>query len=224
MTAELIKAFETVVTQIGNLTSDPSFKTVAGVFDQIPQLKEQIASKDVKLLDFEKEITGLKSQHETQLKENLELYRKAQNSLESENKTLVGKISTLETSIKQRDAALSDHTRTQSDLQGKLEKATKQLSAEKDKLLTANGDMTKLLQNLKGKDVGIERLKENVRNERMESDKVKNLVQDLRKRITSLEEHLASKASRLDEIDGFTTKLQEVDETVWQVSLTMNLC
>ena len=215
MAADLTQAVGTLLTNIRNLASDDSYKIITGVFNDIPKLKGLIESKDTELGNLKTEITELESRYESRLQENLELYRTQQNKLEEEKVKFAGTISALETTIQQKDAALSEHARTRNVLRGQLDQVTKLLGAEKDKVAAVNADITKLEQSIKGKDAGIDNLKDSLRNEKAQNSKAKSMIQDLRKEMASLKGDLQLSTTRLDEIEGFTTKLQEVDETVW---------
>jgi len=214
-TADLTHAFETLLTNIRNLALDDSYKTIAGVFDEIPRLNALIESKDTELSTLKHEITELKGRHEHRLQEDLELYRTQRNKLEEEKLTLAGTISTLEATITKNDAASAEHTRTQNVLQGQLDHATALLGTERGKIAALNMEITELQHNIKGKDVGIDKLKECLKNEKTQNSKSSSMVQDLKKEIASLQENLHSCTTKLDEIDSFTTNLEELDDTVW---------
>ncbi|KAH8592633.1 hypothetical protein B0O99DRAFT_597074 [Bisporella sp. PMI_857] len=212
--ADLMRAFQGLVTNIGDLTSNDNYKTIAGVFGEIPRLKEVIELKDSELVGLRREITELRSKYENRLQDNLEMYRKQQNNLEKENATSTTTILNLESVIKEKNVASEEHTRAQNVLQEKLEQVTKLLDAEKKKVAGATADVSKLQQIIKGKDLGIDKLKESLRNEKVQKVEANNQTQELEKKITSLERDLQSSATRLDEIESFTTKLREVDEAV----------
>ncbi|CZR56357.1 uncharacterized protein PAC_06245 [Phialocephala subalpina] len=199
MAADLTQAFEALITNIRNLASDDSYKAIEGVFDKVPRLEGLIESKDIELGNLRNEIIELKSRQEDRIQEDLERYRKQRNNLEEEKAALAGIISTLEATIKQKDVASTEHTRTQTALQGQLDEVTKFLGAEKDKVAAANEDITKL----------------HLQNENTQNAEAKTTIQDLREKIASLEGDLQSSTTRLDEIESFTTKLQEGHETVW---------
>lgn len=215
MAADLTQALEVLVTNIRNLASDDSYKTIAGVFDEIPRLEGLVESKDIELGNLRNEITELKSRHEKRIQEDLELYRTQRNKLEEEKTTLTGTISTLEAIIQQKDAASAEHTRTQDALQKQLDQITALLGAEKDTVTAANEDITKLQQSIKEKDLGIDNLKDRLHNEETQNSEAKGMVQDLRDEIASLKGDLLSSTTRLNKIESFTTRLQEGHETVW---------
>src|SRR5690242_3158696 len=96
MAADITHAFETLLANIRILALDDSYKTIAGMFDEAPRLKDLIESKDIELSNLRNEITGLKSRHENRLQKDLELYRTQRNKLEEEKAALAGTISTLE--------------------------------------------------------------------------------------------------------------------------------
>ena len=215
MAPELTKSLESLFTSIRNLSSDDNYKIVACVFDELPILKEEVKLKDQKVAKLSNEITGLRNQHENRLQENLELYRRQYNELEKANATLIGRITSLEGTVKERDVASGEHTRTQNALQAKLEQISKQLNAEKEKVVVANAEISKLQATIRGKDVGLENLKDSVRSEKNRNATTNAQVQGLKDQIKSLEGTLHSSATRLKEIEGFTTKLQDIDEAVW---------
>ncbi|CZR66098.1 uncharacterized protein PAC_15999 [Phialocephala subalpina] len=216
MAADPTQALEALVTNIRNLVLDDSYKTIAGVFDEIPRLNGLIESKDIELSNLVNEITELKSRHKDRLQEDLELYRTQQNKLEEEKVSLTGTISTLEATIQEKDDASAVHIRTQDALQEQLDQVTKLLDAEKEKVATANADTTNLLQSIKGKDLEIDNLKDSLQKEKTQNSKDKSIVENLSDKIASLQTDLQSSTTRLDEIESFTTKLEEeVDDTVW---------
>lgn len=215
MAADLTQAFEALITNIRNLASDDSYKAIAGVFDNVPRLEGLVESKDIELGNLRNEIIELKSRQEDRIQEDLERYRMQRNNLEEEKAALAGIISTLEATIKQKDVASTEHTRTQTALQGQLDEVTKFLGAEKDKVAATNKDITKLQQSMKGKDLKIYNLKNSLQNENAQNAKAKTIIQDLGEKIASLEGDLQSSTTKLDEIESFTTKLQEGHETVW---------
>ncbi|TVY40184.1 hypothetical protein LOCC1_G005539 [Lachnellula occidentalis] len=215
MAVDLTHAFEMLLTNIRNLTSDDSFKTIVGVFDETPRLKGLIESKDNELRDLKGEISELKTRHENRLQENLELYRTQQNKLEEEKAALARTISTAEATIQAKDAASAEHTRTQDSIQAELSQVAKLLDAEKKKLAAANTDITKLQQSIKGRDIGLDKLKECLKAEKALNSKTKSVEKVLKTEITTLQGNLQLSATKLDEIEGFTTELKEVDEAVW---------
>ncbi|KAH9213907.1 hypothetical protein DL95DRAFT_409857 [Leptodontidium sp. 2 PMI_412] len=215
MAADLTQAFEVLITNIRSLASDDNYKAIAGVFDEIPRLQGRIQSKDIELGNLSNKITELKSRHKNRLQEDLELYRTQHNKLEGDKAKLTEKISTLEATIQERDAALAEHTRTKDALQGQLDQITALLGAEKDKVTAANEGITELQQSLKDRGLEIDNLKDSLHNEETQNSEAKGMVQALRDEIASLKGNLQSSTTRLDEMESFAPKLQEVDETVW---------
>lgn len=215
MPAASIQLLEALVTNVRNLASDDSYKEVANVLDEIPQLKTQIKSKDAELDHLRADVNSLKTTHANSIQENLDLYCTQRGKLKGRNDQLLGEISTLTATIKQRDAAAAEYHRTQDELQGELDLAKKSLDEERKKLVAANTEITKLQLDLKGKDTGIDKLKEGLHNEKAQASIVKSQLQNLLKEKTSLQQELQSTTIKLSEIEGFAAKLHEEDEAVW---------
>lgn len=215
MAADLTQAFEFLITNIRSLASDDNYKAIADVFDEIPRLQGRIQSKDIELGNLSNKITELKSRHKNRLQEDLELYRTQHNKLEGDKAKLTEKISTLEATIQERDAALAEHTRTQDALQGQLDRITALLGAEKDKVTAANEGITELQQSLKDRGLEIDNLKDSLHKEETQNSEAKSMVQALRDEIASLKGNLQSSTTRLNEIESFAPTLQEGDEAVW---------
>ena len=215
MPADSMQILEALVTNVRHLASDDSYKTIANVFDEIPQLKTQIKSKDAELDHLTAEVKSLKTTYANRVQENLDIYCIQRGKLVGEKDQLSREISTLAASIKQRDVAAAEHHRMQDDLQGQLDLAKKSLDGEKRKLVAANIEITKLQQDVKGRDTGIDKLKEGLHNEKAQVSKVKSQLQNILKEKASLQQELQSSRAKLSEIEGFTTKLHEEEEAVW---------
>ena len=65
---------EALIIAVRSLALDDNRKTIAGVFDEIPQLRGQIKSKDVELSRAKREVTDLESDHQGRIEQELELY------------------------------------------------------------------------------------------------------------------------------------------------------
>ncbi len=75
--------------------------------------------------------------------------------------------------------------------------------------------ITKLQQSLKVKDTEIDKLREAVRNEKIEVSNAKGQLQDVRKENSSLQQKLGSNTARLSELEGFATTLHDNNEEIW---------
>ena len=215
MSAGSMQNLEALVTNVRKLASDDSYKAVANMFDETPRLKAQINSKDAELNHLKEEINSLKTTHANRVQENLDTYCTQRSKLEGEKTQLSKEISTLTTNIEQKDVAAAEHHRLQNELRRQFDLANKSLEEEKRKLVTANAEITKLHEELKRKDTGIDKLEESLNNQKSQVSKVKNQLQNLLEEKTSLQQELQSSTAKLNEIDGFTTKLHEEEETAW---------
>lgn len=148
-------------------------------------------------------------------KRTFDLYCTQRGKLEGEKDLLSREISTLAANIEQRDIAAAEYHQTQDELRGQLDLAKKLLGQEKSKLVAANENITKLQQNLKGKDVEINKLKESWGNEKAEISQVKTQLQHVLNDKIFLQQELQSTKTKLGEIEGFMTKLHGDDEEVW---------
>jgi chromosome segregation ATPase len=215
MSADTLQVVEAFVTTVRNLTSDDNYKAIASVFDEVPLLKERNKSKDTELDRLREEIDGLKTMHENRRQEELELYRTQYNKLEKEKTKLSGEISTLTGTIQQKDDAVAELNRTHDRLRGQLDQVKKSLNDEQKKVTAANTEITELQQSLKVKDAEIDKLKESLRNEKTQVSNTETQLHVLQKENTSLQQNLQSRMTRLSEVEGFATKLREVDEAIW---------
>jgi chromosome segregation ATPase len=215
MSADPLQIVEALVTTVRNLTSDDNYKAVASVFDEIPLLKGQVKSKDTELDRLRREINDLKTAHGNRLGEELALYCTQRSKLEEEKTKLSGEISTLNRNIQQSDATIAELNRTQDGLRGQLGQVKKSLDKEKERVVTANTSITELQQGLKAKDTEIDELKESLRNEKAQVSKTESQLHDLQEENTSLRQDLLSRTTRLSEVEGFATKLDEIDEATW---------
>ena len=215
MSAGSTQILQGFVTNVRKLASDDSYKAIADIVDEIPQLKTHIKSKDSELDNLKAEINSLKATHANRIQENLDTYCTQHRKLEGEKDQLSREISTLTANLKQRDIAAAERRQVQDDLKGQLDLANKSLEKEKRNSVAASTETTKLRQDLKGKDIEIEKLKERLRNERAQVSKVMSQLQNLSDEKTSLQQELQSSMVSLSEIDGFRTKLHEEEEALW---------
>ena len=111
-----MQILEALVTNVRHLASDDSYKTIVNVFDEIPQLKIQIKSKDAEVDHLTTEVKSLKTTYANRIQENLDIYCIQRGKLEGEKDQLLGEISTLAASIKQRDVAAVEYHQRQDDL------------------------------------------------------------------------------------------------------------
>lgn len=204
MSADPFQIVAALVTAVQNLTSDDNYKKIAGIFDEIPLLKEQIASKDTELDSLRNDITR-----------NLEVYRTQYNKLEDDNIKLSEKISTLEAEIKEKTVTTAKHDEAQNELRRQLDEVKDLLAKEKENVTKANEEITNLQQNLKSKDTDMDGLKESLNDSKTQgSDSVGQLKQ-LQKEYSSVQKTLESKTTRLNEFEGFLKNLGQVDDQIW---------
>jgi chromosome segregation ATPase len=178
-------------------------------------LNAQIKSQDAELDRLRVNIKRLETTHENRVQENLEIYCTQRNKLEEEKALVLRDISTLTTKIQQRDVAAIENQRIQDTLRGQLDLAKKSLDEEKKQVVAANVAIKKLQESLRGKDAGIDKLKESLHNEKVQVSQIKSQLHDHSKEKTALQLELQSCMTKLSEIERFTTKLHEEDETVW---------
>lgn len=215
MTASPMQAVEALVISVRNLASTDSYKTIASVFEEIPQSAAQIKSQDAELNRLRVNIKTLEITHASRIEGNLEIYCKQRNKFEEEKAQFSKDISTLTTKVQQRDVAATENQRIQDTIRAQLELAKKSLDEEKKKVVAANAAMAKLQESLRGKDTGIDKLKESLHNERVQLVKVKSQLQDQLKEKSALQQERQSYMTKLSEIERFTTKLHEENEAVW---------
>lgn len=215
MPASSVQNLEALVINVRKLASDDSYKAIANILDEIPQLKAQIQSKDAELDHLKAEINSLKTTHANRVQENLDIYCTQRGKLEGEKDHLSREISTLTANIEQRDVAAAEHHQLQKELRGQLDLANKSVKEEKKKLVAANADIKKLREDLKGKDTGIEKLKESLHNQMGQVTKVKSQLENLLKQKTSLQQELQLSTAKLSEIEGFTTNLHDEEDAMW---------
>jgi chromosome segregation ATPase len=215
MAADPAQVVEDFFTAFRTFTLDDGYKAVATKFDEVPLLKGQIKSKDIELDRLRDEINGLKSGHESRRQEDLDLYCTHRNKLEAEKASLSEKISSLSVTIQQNGETIAELNRTQDGLRGQLDQAQKALDGEKGKVAAANTKITDLQQSLKEKDTEIDKLRESLRSEKARISSTDTQLLNLQKEKTSLQQNLQLKTGRLSEIEGFATKLHDLDEEIW---------
>ena len=120
-----MQSLEALVTNVRKLASDDSYKAIANILDEIPQLKTQIKFKDAELDHLKAETDSLKTTHANRVQENLEIYCTQRSKLEREKDQLLREISTLTVNIEQRDVAAAEHHRLQNELRGQLDLANR---------------------------------------------------------------------------------------------------
>jgi chromosome segregation ATPase len=132
----------------GSWLQTTSYKAIANILDEIPQLKTQIKSKDAELDHLKTEINSLKTTHANRVQENFDIYCTQRGKLGGEKDQLSREISTLIANIEQIDVAAAEHHRLQNKLRGQLDLANKSFKEEKRKLVAANAEITKLHEDL----------------------------------------------------------------------------
>ncbi|KAL3417330.1 MEI5 protein [Phlyctema vagabunda] len=204
-----------LVIELRNLVRSDKFQTVASEFDEIPKLNSVIESKDAELGDLKNEFNKLKEVHENRMQEDLKLYGAQRSNFENEKSAMTKEVSALKERIQQRDDVVAKHVQAQIALQGQLDTTRKSLSKKQEMIELANAEITKLNQDINGKNTGLSNLSELNRNEKMKSSKIQTEKQSIEKERDLLKREAISNRVRLDEIAEFTDKLQDIDETVW---------
>lgn len=102
MSAESLQNLEALVTNVRKLASDDSYKAIANILDEIPQLKTQIKSKDAALDHLKAEINSLKTTHANHVQKSLDTYCTHRGKLKGEKDQLSREISTLTANIRDK--------------------------------------------------------------------------------------------------------------------------
>ncbi|RDL40630.1 uncharacterized protein BP5553_00609 [Venustampulla echinocandica] len=191
---------QTLVTSVRQLASDDSYKAIESIFNEIPALKEQLESKDTELKKLNQEITS-----------TVEVFCAQRNTFEVIKTKLKTENSAHVDSIKEKDAAATQHHQAQDELRKRLDRVKKSLDEEKTKVVNANNEITELQKNLNGRGIYLDKLKKKVSDEEAKVSKVKGELKDIQEEKKSLEEELKSCSKKLGDIEGFTTKLHTYD-------------
>lgn len=210
-----VQVVEALMTNIRTLASDDSYKSLASLFDEIPQLKAQLKSKDVEISNFKAQIQALNSTHEAHLRQDLATYFAERQAFEEQKTKLDNKISNFVEENKKRDANAAEHHLTLEKLKEQLQLNKKKLQEEEGKVKVANAEITKLNQSIKSRDNGLDKMKESLRTERSQAAEAKTHLRNLSDAKASLEKECRSNNERLGEVDRFTVKLIDEDEAMW---------
>ncbi|RFU35489.1 hypothetical protein B7463_g853, partial [Scytalidium lignicola] len=146
-------------------TSDNGYKLIESLVEESMLLKMQLGSKTKETDDLRAEIISLKTRYEDRLQENLEIYRRQRNRLARENVALEKDIITLNTVIYEKDATTTKLNQILDGISTQLDHFGQWLDQEKEKLRITNMSMETLQQLLTDKDMGIESLEQELRNE-----------------------------------------------------------
>jgi chromosome segregation ATPase len=209
---QVVEAF---ITALRSLASDDNYKAIASVFDEVPLLKGQVEYKNAELDTIGEEIARLKTRHKDRIQEDLELYRTQRNKLEEAKAKLERDVTAQKSVVKEGDNAIAKLNQRQKTMQGELDLAKKSIDEEKKKVENANTGIIELQQTLKSKNTEINKLKEELRKGGVKVSNVEDQLQAVQKENVSLKQTLQLNKARLQELEGFATKLHDEDDEIW---------
>ena len=206
---------EALVTAIRTLSSDHGYKEIASLVDEVPLLNEQIETKNNEANELRAEIASIKARHVDLLQENLGLYHTQHNKLEAEKSELDRKVSGLTSTVREKDDAIAELQRTVTRLRSQLDQSGNLLQKEQEKVTVIKTGIKNIQQSQKTKDTEIDKLKENLRDEKLKVASAEFQITGVQQEVASLRQTVQIHITKLSEIEGFTTKLHEQDEAVW---------
>lgn len=101
MAANPSQVVEVFIAVVRSLASDDNYKTIAGLFDEIPRLKEQIKCEGVELSHVNRDALASSPSMRGRIEQELELYRTQRNRQEEEKAKLPGDTFILTATIKE---------------------------------------------------------------------------------------------------------------------------